>query len=104
MTAKVVDVARQFAAASVHTTQGGYWKNITASGVVFGGPCILIGWYVNNTTAGTLILFDNATTNTGPTGGLITPAIGFQWYPAVLQNGLFVTVGGAIDATFFYQG
>ena len=34
---------------------GGY-KNITATGAVTPGPCQLIGFYVNNTTIGTLVL------------------------------------------------
>ena len=104
MTAGPVDVARQFNPWTQHTTQAGYWVNKTASGVVFAGPCDLLGFYVNNTTAGTLLLYDNASTNANPVGGLITPAIGFQWFPAVLKAGLFITVGGAIDATFFDQG
>ena len=34
---------------------GGY-KNITATGAVTPGPCQLIGFYVNSTTIGTLVL------------------------------------------------
>ena len=34
---------------------GGY-KNITATGAVTANPCQLIGFYVNNTTSGTLVL------------------------------------------------
>ena len=36
---------------------GGY-KNITATGAVSTGPCQLIGFYVNSTNGGTLVLKD----------------------------------------------
>lgn len=105
MTALVVDVARQFAAHTTHATKAGYWKNLTATGIVFGGPCILLGFMVNSTNVGTLQLFDNATTNTNPTGGIITPAAGqFIAYPAILLAGLYAVIAGtALDVTFFTQ-
>ena len=80
---------------------GGY-KNITATGAVSTGPCQLIGFYVNNTTVGTLVL-----RNGGASGevmsGTITPAIGFHRFPAYVSNSLYATIGGsALDVTFFY--
>jgi hypothetical protein len=36
---------------------GGY-KNITSTGAVSTGPCQLIGFYVNSTSSGTLVLKD----------------------------------------------
>ena len=35
--------------------------------------------------------------------GTITPAIGFQFFPAAMPNGAFVTIGATIDVTFFYD-
>jgi hypothetical protein len=80
---------------------GGY-KNITATGAVSTGPCQLIGFYVNNTTVGTLVL-----RNGGASGdvmsGTITPAIGFHRFPANVGVSLYATIGGsALDVTFFF--
>jgi len=80
---------------------GGY-KNITATGAVSTGPCQLIGFYVNNTTIGTLVL-----RNGGASGevmsGTITPAIGFHRFPANVGVSLYATIGGtALDVTFFF--
>jgi hypothetical protein len=102
MTVKVVDVGLQYSPATSHTTQGAYWAHVTTSGVVKNVPCQIIGFYVNNTTSGTIILYDNATTNANPASGTITPAAGMQWFPAILLNGLYVTIGGTLDVTFFY--
>jgi hypothetical protein len=79
---------------------GGY-KNITATGAVSTGPCQLIGFYVNSTTVGTLVL-----RNGGASGevmsGTITPAIGFHRFPANVGASLYATVGGTLDVTFFF--
>ena len=79
---------------------GGY-KNITATGAVSTGPCQLIGFYVNSTTVGTLVL-----RNGGASGdvmsGTITPAIGFHRFPANVGVSLYATVGGTLDVTFFF--
>lgn len=77
--------------------------NLTATGdVILGQNCILIGFYVNSATAGTLIL------RKGGSGGIvlngvITPAIGFHRYPVVCPGGLHATIGGTLDVTFFVQ-
>jgi hypothetical protein len=80
---------------------GGY-KNITATGAVSTGSCQLIGFYVNSTTVGTLVL-----RNGGASGevmsGTITPAIGFHRFPANVGVSLYATIGGsALDVTFFF--
>jgi hypothetical protein len=79
---------------------GGY-KNITATGAVSTGPCQLIGFYVNSTTVGTLVL-----RNGGASGevmsGTITPTIGFHRFPANVGVSLYATVGGTLDVTFFF--
>jgi hypothetical protein len=80
---------------------GGY-KNITATGAVSTGPCQLIGFYVNNTTAGTLVL-RNGGTNGEVMSGTITPAIGFHRFPANVGVSLYATIGGTgLDVTFFF--
>jgi hypothetical protein len=80
---------------------GGY-KNITETGAVTPGPCQLIGFYVNSTTIGTLVL-----RNGGASGevmsGTITPAIGFHRFPANVGVSLYATIAGtALNVTFFF--
>ena len=80
---------------------GGY-KNITATGAVTPGPCQLIGFYVNSTTIGTLVLRDGGASGT-VMSGTITPAIGFHRFPANVGTSLHATIAGtALDVTFFF--
>jgi len=80
---------------------GGY-KNITATGAVSTGPCQLIGFYVNNTTIGTLVL-RNGGAGGEVMSGTITPAIGFHRFPANVGVSLYATIGGTgLDVTFFF--
>jgi len=79
---------------------GGY-KNITATGAVSTGACQLIGFYVNNTNAGTLVLRDGGASGT-VMSGTITPVIGFHRFPANVGTSLYATEGGTLDVTFFY--
>ena len=80
----------------------GAFKNIAATGAVSSGPCQLIGFYVNSTTAGTLVLKDGGSGGTAM-GGTITPAIGFHRYPATVGTSLHATIAGtALDVTFFF--
>ena len=80
---------------------GGY-KNITETGAVSTGPCQLIGFYVNNTTIGTLVLRDGGASGT-VMSGTITPAIGFHRFPANVGTSLHATIAGtALDVTFFF--
>ena len=81
---------------------GGY-KNITATGAVSTGACQLIGFYVNNTSSGTLVLRDGGSGGT-VMSGTITPAIGFHRYPANVGVSLYATIGSTLDVTFFYAG
>ena len=82
---------------------GGY-KNITATGAVSTGPCQLIGFYVNSTSSGTLVLRDGGASGT-VMSGTITPAIGFHRFPANVGTSLYATIAGtALNVTFFYAG
>jgi len=78
-------------------------KIITASGTVTNKSCRLLGFYVNSTTAGTLVLNTEANNSPVAISGTITPAVGWNQFPAVITNGLSVTVGGTINVTFLYQ-
>ena len=80
---------------------GGY-KNITETGAVSTGPCQVIGFYVNSTNGGTLVLRDGGSGGTVMCG-TITPAIGFHRFPANVGSSLHATIAGtALDVTFFF--
>ena len=80
---------------------GGY-KNITETGAVSTGPCQLIGFYVNSTNGGTLVLRDGGSGGTVMCG-TITPAIGFHRFPANVGSNLHATIGSTLDVTFFFS-
>lgn len=83
------------------TTEFGNAVNRTTTGdVVATVDCALLGFYVNSTTAGTVVLRKGGSSGT-VLNGTITPAIGFHRFPASCPGGLHVTVGGTIDVTFF---
>lgn len=78
-------------------------NNITSTGTVASKPGRLIGFYVNSTSAGTLVLRDGGASGTA-LSGTITPAIGFHRFPARFGTDLHATIGGtSLDVTFFYD-
>lgn len=63
----------------------------------------LLGFYVNSTTAGTIVIRNGSTVAGTAVSGTITPAIGFHRFPAYLTDGCFASLGGTnIDVTFFF--
>lgn len=81
--------------------------NLTATGDVYtntasGGnkDCVLLGFYVNSTTAGTVVLKRGGSSGTA-LGGTITPAIGYHAFPASCKDGLHATIANTLDVTFF---
>lgn len=75
--------------------------NLTATGDVTTNDCALLGFYVNSTSGGTLVLKKGGSGGTA-LGGTITPDTGYHPYPCRAPDGLHVTVSGTIDVTFFY--
>lgn len=77
--------------------------NITATALVGGANGKkLIGFYVNSTTTGTLVLRDGS--GSGRTlSGTITPAVGFHHFPASCAAGLHATIANTLDVTFFFE-
>lgn len=82
--------------------ESGAYRNITATGAVSAGACNLIGFYVNSTTGGTLVLRDGGATGT-VMSGTITPAIGFHRFPATVGTSLHATIANTMDVTFFFD-
>jgi hypothetical protein len=77
-------------------------KNITATGDVTTRNTALMGFYVNSTSGGTLVLRKGGSGGTA-LGGTITPAAGYHPYPCGCHGGLHATISGTIDLTFFYE-
>jgi hypothetical protein len=82
---------------SAPVIESGAAKNVTATGDVTTGPCQMIGFYVNSTTSGTVVINDGSTA----LSGTITPAIGFHRFPAICGSKLNVTIANTLNVTFF---
>lgn len=85
---------------SQFTVQSGKPVNFTATGDVSTADCVLLGFYVNSTSSGTVVFRKGGASGT-VISGTITPAIGFHWFPANCPGGCHVTAGGTINATAF---
>lgn len=77
--------------------------NLTASGVVCSTAGNLIGFYVNSTSSGTIVIRDGASGSSTVVSGTITPAVGFHRFPAGFGSGCYATLGGTINVTFFFK-
>ena len=83
--------------------QAGTPINLTASGAISLCRGSILGFYVNSTTAGTIVVKDGGTSGTA-LGGTITPSVGWQTYPFTITSasGAYATIGGTIDVTFSF--
>jgi hypothetical protein len=72
-------------------------RNITGTTTVKAVSGQILGFYVNSTTGGTLVLGDGATAMSGT----ITPAIGFHRFPAAFQTSLVATIANTLNVTLF---
>ena len=80
--------------------QAGVPKNLTGTGAVSTSPVSLIGYHVNSTSSGTIVLRDGGASGTA-VSGTITPAVGFNAFPAYFVTSCHATIGGTLDVTFF---
>mgnify|MGYP003657362364 FL=1 len=87
---------------STPTLEYGSTTNISATAdVIATTDCTLIGFYVNSTSGGTLVLKKGGSSGTALCG-TITPAIGFHRFPAACPGGLHATIAAAaLNVTFF---
>ncbi len=76
--------------------------NLAASGAISLNAGALLGFYVNSTSTGTIVLRDGGASGTA-ISGTITPAIGFHRFPAACTAGCYATLANTINVTFFYQ-
>lgn len=79
-------------------------SNLTAStNAIRTGAGILVGMYVNSTSAGTIKIYDNTAQSGTVLNNTITPAIGYHPLGnASFSTGLSVTVGGTLDVTLYF--
>ena len=84
------------------TPVAGKYSNITATGTVKSTPGVLLGFYVNSTTGGTLVLRDGGASGTAITG-TITPAIGWHALPVGFETDLHATIANTLNVTFSYR-
>lgn len=75
--------------------------NLSSSGAVSLVAGNLIGFYVNSTTAGTIVIRNGGASDTA-ISGTITPAIGFHRFPAYCTSGCYLTLANTIDVTAFF--
>jgi hypothetical protein len=82
---------------------GGHIR-VTATGQIHTGPGRLLGFYVSETSSGTVVLRDGNSGGTQITG-TVTPAVGWHELPANFAHGLHATIGGSsLDVTFLVAG
>lgn len=81
----------------------GNYTNKTASANIKSGQGAMLGFYVNSTTSGTIQFYDDASTGTTtPISGLITPAIGWNFFPVAFSNGLNAVIGATLNVTIVW--
>lgn len=78
-------------------------SNVTATAQIFSKPATLLGFYVNSTTGGTIIIADSDGVTSAAISGTITPAIGWHSFPASLSRGLQVTIANTLNVTLFWN-
>ena len=84
--------------------QSGTPVNLSATGAISATRGTLIGFYVNSTSGGTLVLTDGGSGGTA-ISGTITPAIGWNDFPAYFTSasGAYATIAvAALNVTFFF--
>ena len=78
---------------------------LAAAGIVSKAPGTLLGFYVNNTSSGTVVVY-NGTTAVSPSvavTGTITPAIGWHAMKLYCPAGCYIDVpSGSINLTAFF--
>lgn len=78
--------------------------NLTSTGTVSKASGTLLGFYVNSTTAGTIVIRsgDSGASTGTAISGTITPAIGFHRFPAYCPSGCHFTIANTLDVTAFF--
>lgn len=76
---------------------------LTDDGIVSKVAGSLVGFYVNSTNAGTIVIYDGTDATGTAISGTITPAIGWREYPAFCTTGCFFEIAGtALNVTAIF--
>ena len=86
--------------AGTPVTECGRMVNITSTSLISSSPAQLIGFYVNSSSGGTIVLRDAGASGVA-VSGTITPAIGFHCFPGVFTQSIHATIANTLDVTFF---
>jgi hypothetical protein len=73
---------------------------LTATGQVKTGGGAILGFYVNSTTTGTIVLWDSLSAAGNQVTGTITPGIGWHPLPLKFGVGLHCVIANTLDVTF----
>lgn len=78
--------------------------NLTGTATISKASGSLLGFYVNSTTGGTIVLRSGSDGTSSGTAisGTITPAIGFHRFPAYCPSGAHATIANTLDVTFLF--
>jgi hypothetical protein len=76
--------------------------NLAATADVTLDDCVLLGFFVNSTSSGTVLLKRGGSTGVALMAAT-APAVGYHPFPADCPGGLHFTEGNTIDITFFIQ-
>lgn len=82
--------------------QGGTPINLSSSGIISKAAGTMIGYHVNSTTSGTIVIRSGTTSGASAVTGTITPVPGFQAFPGTFPSGAYATLANTIDVTFFF--
>ena len=82
--------------------QSGTPVNRTDTGSVSLVPGTLLGFYVNSTTSGTIVIGNGSGAAGTALSGTITPAIGWHAFPAYCTTGCYVTIANTLNVTLFF--
>lgn len=75
--------------------------NLTSSGAISACPGALLGFYVNSTSSGTIVLKDGGTSGTA-ISGTITPSAGWNAFPAEFATSAYATIANTLNVTFIF--
>ena len=87
---------------SAIVVEAGTPSNVTATGAICAIAGHLIGFYVNSTSSGTIVIKDGTASTGAAISGTITPAIGFHRFPASFTTGLYVTIANTLNVTLIW--
>ena len=87
----------------MQTQRSGTPVLLTGTGAISLCTGSLLGFYVNSTTAGTIVFRDGGSGGT-VISGTITPAIGWHSFPAAIasSSGAHATIANTLNVTFVF--